>query len=124
MGLNFERFIRQHGTVIATILGFDGIDYDFGSYFARGTPGVQIDLVFERTDKVTVLVEVKYNRDPVGPEIVADFEKKCALYPLKSGRSIRRVLVAAGGASQGLVKLGYFDRIITLAELCEPRHWS
>jgi uncharacterized protein len=124
LGLNFERFIRQHGTVIATILGFDGIDYDFGSYFARGTPGVQIDLVFERADKVTMLVEVKYNRDPVGREVVADFEKKCALYPRKKGRSIRRVLVAAGGASKELTKLAYFDRIITLEELSDAKNWT
>jgi uncharacterized protein len=122
MGFNFERFVAQHGTRIAAILGFDGIEYDFGPYFGRGAPGVQVDLVFERADKVTTIVEVKYNRMPVGREIVADFERKCALYP-KRGRSIRRVLVAAGGASPELVKLAHFDRIITLDELSDPQHW-
>jgi uncharacterized protein len=123
MGLNFERWVRQHGTVIAAILGFDGIDYDFGPYFARGTPGVQIDLVFERADKVTTVVEVKYNRDPVGLEVIAEFEKKCSLYP-KRGRSLRRVLVAAGGASKELVRRAYFDRVIALDELIDNKHWT
>jgi hypothetical protein len=48
--------------------------------------------VFERADKVTTIVEVKYNRDPIGREIVAE-------------------------------KLAYFDRIITLDELSEAKHW-
>lgn len=122
LGLGFERWVRQHSVILARLLGFEDVLYTSGAYFSRTTPGVQIDLVYERSDKVTTIVEIKYTRKPVGPEVVAPFQKRCALYPVTS-QSVRKVLVSASGGTPALTRLGVFDRIVTLEDLIDTRWW-
>jgi hypothetical protein len=106
------------------LLGFDGIEYKCGSYFDNKSPsGTQIDLIYERADKCTTFVEIKYSDKPVGIEVIPEFEKKMALYPRARIRSAQRVLVAANGADLALTRRGYFDRVITLEDLFRKDIW-
>jgi hypothetical protein len=123
MGLNFEWWLRQQSLVLARILGFEGVHYDSGAYFSRASPKTQIDIVFERADRVTTLIEAKYTREPVGTEVIQNFKRKCELYPRKN-RSIQKVLVSAAGATSELIRTGYFDRVIQLDELAKPEMWQ
>lgn len=116
LGFAFERWVLANQHRLAEILQFAGIEYASGPYFDRSAPGVQVDLVFERGDRVTTLVEVKYSDRPVGVEILPECETKAAIYPL-GRRSLQRVLVSAAGANEALQRSGYFDRIIDLKQL-------
>ncbi len=125
LGLNFERWLRQRPALLPKLLGFSGIEYRCGSYFSRKTPGAQIDMVYDRADKVVTMVEVKYTTDPVGSSIISEFEAKLKLYPLGK-KSLQRILVSAAGGDKSLNSRMYFDKIITLPELfeVEPRMLS
>ena len=50
--------------------------------------------------------------------MIDEFERKAALYPLRT-RSLQRVLVSAAGVQAALLRRPYFDRIITLEDLAE-----
>jgi len=43
--------------------------------------GYQIDLVYDRDDKVYTLCEVKYLQSKVTPKIIEEFEKKTGPFP-------------------------------------------
>jgi hypothetical protein len=72
------------------ILGFSAVDFTAGPYFASprkgGAAGVQVDLVFNRADDVTTVCEIKYSRQPVGVEVIAEMEKNYG----RSRQSLRK----------------------------------
>jgi hypothetical protein len=121
MGFAFERFVRRNAHWIAKILGFQGIEYRSGVFFNRSTnqqeSGYQFDLVFERSDHVYTLCEIRYYSDLVGTSIISEMESKIALFPKKKSFSIQRVLITTEGASKALIERNYFDAIITLSDL-------
>ena len=121
LGLSFERFCRKNSQMIATIIGFSAVRYKSGTFFNRTTnkehPGYQIDLIFDRADHVLTVCEIKYTIGKTGVEVVEEFEKKLQMLSDVSGKTIEKVLISASGASEGLLQLGYFDRIITLEDI-------
>lgn len=120
-GYAFERFCRQHHRLIAKILGFADVRYQSGVYFNRATDkkdrGFQMDLVYERDDKVLSICEIKYLQTKVGTNIIDDFEAKLALFRNPKNYTIQKILISLYGPSDSLIARGYFDRIITLADL-------
>ncbi|MBB71194.1 MAG: hypothetical protein CMF50_02195 [Legionellales bacterium] len=127
LGFSFERFCRRYAYVIARILGFYAIDYEFGAYFSRKAvgeqPGYQIDLLFDRKDRVFTICEIKYLQSKVDTSVIEAMERKIQLFPNPKGYRIQRVLICNHGATESLVNRAYFDRIITLEDLFEPHHW-
>ena len=122
LGYAFQEYCQQNVLRIAEILQFAGIQFKAGSYFARKInkefPGFQVDLVFQRTDKVHTLCEIKYTRQPVGVEIIDNYERVVATYEKYfPGVRIHRVLISAGGADEALKRELVFDRIIDLKDL-------
>lgn len=121
LGFSFERFCRKNHPTIAKILGFSGVRYESGVFFSRSTeqeaPGYQIDLVFNRADNVYTICEIKYTQSLVGSAVIAEFEKKLALFPNKGGKTLHKVLICTEGADNALLKRGYFDEVITSKQL-------
>jgi len=79
MGRSFEYLCIRHHVEISKILGFHGVPYSVGPFFQRKTvnePGLQIDLLFERSDKVFVLCEMKYLLNKVPSDIITQVERK------------------------------------------------
>lgn len=120
LGFSFERFCRRHHYQIAKLLGFGGVSYQSGTFYNRAvnidTPGYQIDLVFDRDDRVYTICEIKYTQAPVGIKVIAEMEQKLELFPNKKNKTIQKVLISAEGAQESLVNKGYFDRILTLED--------
>ena len=114
----FERFCRKNVVAIATRLGFAGIHYESGPYFSKKFdnehPNFQIDLIFNRADHVLTICEIKYLQRKVDVGIIEEFERKLLLMPNPKKRTIHKVLIAANGATDGLIDRHYFDCIITL----------
>jgi hypothetical protein len=87
-----------------------------GPYFSaarRGKPGVQVDLVFDRADRVLTVCEMKYSANAVGIEVIAGMKRKIELLqPVAQGKTIQPVLIVRERPSQRLIDQGYFYRII------------
>lgn len=117
-GTAFEAVCLQHRKKIAQLLGFSGIRYHSGPFFETGENGCQIDLLFDRDDKVFTLCEAKHQITPVGKTIIQEVERKAqrlvALYPK---RTVHRVLLVSGEVSSEVERSGYFYRIIRAEEL-------
>lgn len=119
LGYGFERLCRKQHRLIAGLLGFESVAYKAGAYFNRQTEnrdqGYQIDLVFERADRVMTICEIKYLQSKVTRKIIADFERKLELFQNPKKVTIHKVLITTEGANNELV--GYFDRILTLDDI-------
>lgn len=126
LGFSFERFCRKHSQLIAKIVGFSAVQYKSGAFFNRSTikedKGYQIDLIFERADRVYTVCEIKYTQTKVGIEVIEDFEKKLLHVPDKESKTIEKILISANGASESLIARRYFDRIITLEDLFQAAY--
>jgi AAA+ ATPase superfamily predicted ATPase len=120
-GMAFEFLCMRHHKEISRILGFHGIPYTAGPFFQRktlDTPGVQIDLLFERSDKILVLCEMKYLLASVPGDIIDQVNRKVsALQEKYPGRTILKVLLTKTGSTETVAKKGYFFRIIRADEL-------
>lgn len=117
LGYSFERWCRSHHELIAKKLGFEDVEYQAGAFFNKqpiGT-GFQIDLLFDRKDRVITVCEIKYNMNPVTTSIVSQLEKKIERIPKKRNQTIQRVLIATGRAEPSV--RNYFDKILTLEDL-------
>ncbi len=121
LGYAFEQLCLVRSQIIAEKIGFSGVDYRAGSYFSRmsGAEGksYQLDLVFQRADRVHTVCEIKYSQEPVDTAIISNFERSLSLYSQRFPNRLQRVLISASGASRSVINRHYFDRIITLGDL-------
>ncbi|MBM3197884.1 MAG: hypothetical protein FJZ58_01340 [Chlamydiae bacterium] len=121
LGFAFERFCRNNHHHIAKLLGFSGVRYSSGVFFNRATQkaeaGFQIDLLFDRDDKVLSLCEIKYTQGKVGIDVIEEMERKIKLFPNKKGKSLHKILITLEGAQDSLLQRHYFDHILTLEDL-------
>jgi hypothetical protein len=123
LGYAFERLCRRKHRIIAKILGFSAVHYRSGVYFNRQTnkdnPGYQLDLVFDRDDKVITLCEIRYLQGSVGVGVIQEFENKLALFENKKNKTLHKVLITTEGADNSLIRRAYFDDVITIDQLIE-----
>ncbi|XZE19887.1 ATP-binding protein [Pirellulaceae bacterium SH449] len=122
LGGAFERFCRDHAFSIADLLGFSAVQFKVGTFFRRGNItefGAQIDLLFDRNDKVYTVCEVKYQDGPIGVDVIADVERKLKSLPMSPRRSLQKVLIASSPITKGLRERAYFDRVVSLEELIQ-----
>ncbi|MBI2343456.1 MAG: AAA family ATPase [Deltaproteobacteria bacterium] len=121
LGFGFERFCRRHHHRVAHVLGFDAVSYTSGAFFNREVDrakrGFQIDLVFERKDKVYTVCEIKYGRSPVTKRVIHDVEQKLRRFPNTRRYTLEKVLITAQGVEPALERAAYFDRVMTLEDL-------
>lgn len=127
LGYAFERFCRRSHRQIAALLGFQGVKYRSGSYFSRKAEeeerGFQIDLLFDRDDKVLTICEIKYTQTPLSLKVIDEFEKKMTLLPDIRKKSIQKVLISNRGADQGLQRRAYFDVSIQSDDFFSSHIW-
>lgn len=121
LGVGFEMLCIQHASVIANILGFGGIEYNAGPYFRHGTngilSGVQIDLLFDRCDKVITVCEIKFQDKPIGLEIAKELQTKITKIPQLENKTVQKVLITNSEPSKELIKSSIFSKIIRAKEL-------
>jgi len=116
LGFSFERYCRKNSQIISSIIGFSAVRYKSGVFFNRATSklsGYQIELLFDRSDHVLTICEIKYTQGKTGVEVIEEFEKKLNLITDLGSKTIERVLISASGASDALLNRAYIDRIIT-----------
>ena len=116
MGRSFEYLCIEHAAKISKILGFSGIEFSFGPYFnapGKDSPGVQIDLLFDRKDNVITLCEMKYSLSPVGMDIIEEIERKAKIINNKfKNKTVQKVLISRSNPTSDLASCGFFYKII------------
>lgn len=120
-GLAFEHMCKNSSSIIAKILGFDGIQYNVGSWFKRADQknGFQIDLIFIRADGVVTLVECKYLQN-IKVDTIKQFQKKVErIQEELNPKHVQKVLVTVYPASFSKVNTQYFDKIIEFKDFLE-----
>src|SRR5579883_222926 len=127
LGYAFERFCRKYERQIATLLGFSGIKYQAGSFFSRQiekiSPGFQIDLLFDRDDKVISICEIKYSQNKISTSVIDEFSEKVSLLPNPKKNTIQKILITNQQNNDHLKSRAYFDRIISLDDFFNPHIW-
>ncbi|MBI1870764.1 MAG: hypothetical protein HYS07_06200, partial [Chlamydiae bacterium] len=104
LGFAFERFCQKSHRIFSNVLGFSAVQYRCGPFFSRRTdelnPGYQIDLLFDRDDKVLTVCEIKYTEAAVGTEVINEMDRKLELLLNPKKKSIQRILIAPFGATK------------------------
>jgi hypothetical protein len=126
-GYAFERLCRRHAALIAKSLQFSGIQYKAGSWFVapsrqRGSKarrqrspdrGAQIDLLFERSDRMLTVCEAKYADRLDAERVVAGLESSSqALAQRYPGYGIQTVLILGKDAPVPAKLARYFDQVL------------
>lgn len=78
-GLSFELLCKLHGEQIKKALGISGMSCDLSTWkiYAnkeQSIPGAQIDLIIDRSDRMTHLCEIKFSKGPY--RITSEYEQK------------------------------------------------
>lgn len=117
-GYAFEGLCRKHHTAIAKTLGFSGIRYRAGSWFrTSGDEKTQVDLLFDRADRVVTVCEIKYGDRLSGSEIINRFERRLAILKRVYPQRIQKVLLLARSPAIPERLKQYFDEILTAEKL-------
>jgi uncharacterized protein len=114
LGLSFENFCVTNALLIANAMGFGDRVVSFGPLFMRGKDGYQIDLLFERADRIITLCEIKYYNKAIGSEIIPEILRKAALFKVPRGSTLEYALIAPFGADKSLESSGFFHHIVAL----------
>ena len=79
--------------------------------------GVQIDYLIQTQFNTIYVIEIKFTRDLIRIEVVADVEEKIKRLHLPKGYSVRPVLIHVNGISPALEERQFFSHIIDFGEL-------
>ncbi|MGE5341389.1 MAG: AAA family ATPase [Candidatus Omnitrophota bacterium] len=117
MGVAFERFCLRHSGLLAQRMGFRDIVLSAAPHFGKDDQKFQVDLLYQRADRVITVCEIKYRDKPITREIIPEMERKCRLLDIPPGYTMEKALISLYGPDEGLKKTAYFHHSITLADI-------
>lgn len=86
-------------------------------HFGKDDQKFQVDLLYQRADRVITVCEIKYRDKPITREIIPEMERKCRLLVIPPGYTMEKALISLYGPDEGLKKTDYFHHSITLADI-------
>jgi hypothetical protein len=120
LGHSLELLVLQHADRIAELLKFSGIQYSAGPYFRHNKGGVikglQLDLVFDRADKIFTVCEVKYLNAAVPLSVGKELSQKIGQVDEFAKKTVQRVVISNQIASSALKESGLVSRVINTEE--------
>jgi AAA+ ATPase superfamily predicted ATPase len=117
MGFAFERFCLRHSGLLAQRMGFRDVVLLAAPHFGKDDQKFQVDLLYQRTDRVITVCEIKYRNKPITREIIPEMDRKCRLLDIPPGYTIEKALISLYGPDESLKKTTYFHHSITLADM-------
>jgi hypothetical protein len=122
MGLAFEYYCAKNPDSLARIMGFSEEVLNAGPFFTREKEGLQIDLLYDRGEILTIC-EIKFQEKPIGIEAIKEMQLKAdKLKPyLKKYVSLEFALIAPMGITKALQSKKYFHHIVELDDLFEKK---
>lgn len=122
-GLAFERVCLQHIPQIKSALGISGVQTNVCSWYTRGNgehKGAQIDLVMQRADGFTDILEMKHSTQPfaISSDYADILQNKLNAYQQlsKDKRTLHLVLITTNGVIHNS-NYNIIQREITLDDL-------
>ena len=114
MGFQFENLVVNNPWDLFRLLYIRPEDYEYdGPYFQTKTTkrnGCQIDYLIQAKNTLYIC-EVKFSKNPIGPQVVEDVQKKIKNLELPRHISYRPVLIHVGGVSEEVVTKEFFCEI-------------
>lgn len=117
MGFAFERFCLRHSGLLAERMGFRDVVLLAAPHFGKDDQKFQVDLLYQRSDRVITVCEIKYRNKPITREIIPEMDRKCRLLSIPPGYTIEKALISLYGPDESLKKAAYFHHSITLADI-------
>lgn len=116
-GIAFERFCFRNVECIVNRLKIDSLYTKYGPYWQKSTkrrgPGVQIDMVIERRDKMSMIIECKWSEGKIGYDVFTELSNKCSKYPNPKDHKLRKVVISSCGVTNNLINHPELD-VMTL----------
>lgn len=113
LGFAFEKFCVKNSKLLANLMGFNDYFLYAAPFFTKGQNSVQIDLLFERSDNIIVLAEIKYSAQKITTKVIPEVQSKLELLSDISSKRIQKSLISLNGPNQALKDSEYFDYYIT-----------
>jgi AAA+ ATPase superfamily predicted ATPase len=117
LGFAFERFCLRHSGLLAERMGFRDHVLLATPHFGKGHRKFQVDLLYQRSDRVITVCEIKHRNKPVTAGIIPEVERKCELLDIPAGHTMEKALISLYGAEESLRDTGYFYHSITLEDM-------
>jgi hypothetical protein len=129
-GLAFESICLKHVHLITKKLGFSAVHHDVGPWVYRplkqsSSPlqGTQIDLLFERADRVSTIAEMKYygSEYSLARGYKNELLRKVEIYKTasKTKNHVNIALVTPHGLKQNEHSAGFIAGVVTQEDLFE-----
>jgi hypothetical protein len=126
-GRAFETICFKHIRVIRRVLKLppDALAYTW-RYIPKKEPqesGAQIDLLFDRSDNVITLCEIKYTQEPyaLNKENVAKIKRQIKVFKkqTKTKKNLFIVFISAHGLKKNMYADDLVNGVVTLRDLCK-----
>ena len=121
IGLQIENLVLNNRASIQKMLSINPADIlQENPFFQRKTAktkGVQIDYMIQTKQRTLYVCEIKFLREAVGSNIIAEVKEKIGNVSLPRGFSCVPVLIVANGVKDTVVDADYFFRIIDLRDM-------
>jgi AAA+ ATPase superfamily predicted ATPase len=114
LGLAFERFCQKNAWYLAQRMGFGDQMIQAAPLYKPGDKGYQFDLVYERSDKVITLCEIKHVHQPLTTALIPEMEKKKSRFAAPRGYTLENALISLYGPDTALRQSRYFHHTVTL----------
>jgi AAA+ ATPase superfamily predicted ATPase len=117
LGFAFEIFCLKNSLRIARALGFEAQVLSVGPYCARSPKGVQLDLVFLRSDKAITLCEIKYTQNEASYDVIFEMQNKAQAYPLPKGYTLEYCLISNQKIPKKIKESEFFHHLLEIEEI-------
>jgi len=117
LGFAFERFCLNHAGLLALVMDFADDMLLASPYFKKNDERFQIDLVYQRADRVITVCEIKHQNSKIGTHIIPEMQRKCALLKVPRGYALEKALISLYGPDNSLKDTGYFHHFVTLDDI-------
>ena len=79
----------------------------------------QIDLLIQTKYDQLYVIEIRFSKDPLGPDVIKEVKEKINRIERPKGFSCRPVLIHVNGVSDALIEEDFFSSIIDFSQLLE-----
>lgn len=124
MGLQFENLVLNNRSFIHTCLRISPEDIvtenPFFQHKTTRQPGCQIDYMIQTRTNLLYVCEIKFSRNVVGADVIAEMREKVSRLSLPRGMSCCPVLIHVNGVTDAVVDANYFSEIINFSKILQP----
>lgn len=118
LGFAFENLVLNNRSTLQDKLGVNPSEilYD-NPFFQRKTvqqPGCQIDYMIQTKYNTLYVCEVKFSKNKIGSEVIAEVKSKMEKMKTPKQFSFRPVLVHVNGVTDDLIESDYFSQIVRM----------